>query len=189
MSQQSGQNPTPSVFSHWEADPDSETRRPIWQRPGLYALVALAVLAALVVAGILTNRSDDGSIQPVTIAELRGHPDRYDKQTVVLRGTVEEVMALPVLEQYALYTFRDETGSMRVLTQRGTPPGDGEQIELTAVYYSSLTLDEQLRQIIDEQFGSLAGGIVDEVLPSLSLNVVFLDHQHYQPLLAPTPVG
>jgi hypothetical protein len=154
-------------------------RTPLWASPGLVVAILFSLLALMIAIGVVvTNRADD-PIENVTIADLRANPDRYDSRTVTLTGTAEDVRQLPVLDQYALYTFRDETGSMWALSQKGVPPGDGETVELTAVYHSRITLDEQLRKLIEAQFGSLAGSIVGGVLPGIGINAVFLEHESY----------
>lgn len=155
-------------------------RTPLWASPGAVVALLFVLLAVVVAIGIVvTNRGGSSPAGHVTIADLRGDPDRYDNRIVTLTGTVEDVRQLPVLDQYALYTFRDETGSMWALTQKGVPPRDGETVELVAVYHSRVKLDDQIKALVEEQIGSLAGSIVGGLLPGVALNVVFLEHESF----------
>ncbi len=164
-----------------EADITTDHRTPLWASPGLIVAVIFSVLVVLIAIGVLiTNRGGDVAGE-VTIAELRAQPLRFDGQTVILTGTAEQVRQLPVLDQYALYTFRDESGSMWALTQHGAPPDDGSEVRLTAVYHSRITLDEEIKRIVEGQLGSLAGSVVSSILPSVAVNAVFLEHLEYQP--------
>lgn len=158
----------------------AQPRSPLWASPGLIVGVLFALLILLIAIGVIvTNMGGSDGLQTVTIADLRGQPDEYDNQTVLLTGTAEDVRQLPVLDQYALYTFRDDTGLMWALSQRGAPPRDGERVHLTAVFHSELTLDEQIRLLVEEQFGSLAGSIAGSILPDLGVSAVFLEHQSF----------
>lgn len=154
-------------------------RGPLWASPGTVVAILFGLLVLLVAVGIVVTNRGGRSAGSVTIADLRAQPDRYDGQTVVVTGRVDDVRQLPVLDQYALYTFRDETGSMWALTQKGVPPRDGEIVALTAIYHSRVKLDEQIRMLVEEQFGSLAGSIAGEILPSLAINAVFLEHHGF----------
>lgn len=164
-------------------------RTPLWASPGAVVAALFGLLVLLIAIGVVVTNRGGSPLASVTIAELRAQPDRYDSQTVVLTGTVEDVRQLPVLDQYALYTFRDETGSMWSLTQRGVPPRENQTVALTAVYHSRLTLDEQIQRLVEEQFGSLAGSIVGGILPSLAVNAVFLEHTQYEVIAENTPGG
>lgn len=155
-------------------------RAPLWASPGAIVAALFGLLVLLIAIGIVVTNRGGSPAQDVTIADLRAQPDRYDGRTVVLTGTVADVRQLPVLDQYALYTFRDETGSMWSLTQRGVPPRDGEMVQLTAVYHSRVTLDEQIQMLVEERFGSLVGSVAGGLLPGLSVNAVFLEHLEYE---------
>lgn len=150
--------------------------------PGLVVLFLGILLVGAIVIGILVARdSDDASSDDVTVAELRADPDRYDNQSVSLRGRVEEVRQLPYLDQYAIYTFRDVTGSMLALTRKGVPPDDARaNVRLMATYHSRVTLDDELKSIVDDQLGPLAGQVISLLLPGVPLNVVFLEHERYE---------
>jgi hypothetical protein len=145
--------------------------------PGAVVLVLAALFAGVVVLGIVLNNRSGEAIARVTVAELRADPDRWDNQTVDLAGQVDGVREVPLLSQYALYTFRDETGSILALTQKGAPP-PGE-VRVRAVYHSRVQLDTALKRIVEEQLGPLAGGAVAALVPGIPLNVVYLEHHSY----------
>lgn len=155
--------------------------------PGRVVAVLGVLLLVAIAAGIIVNRPDGGpTVETVTIAELRAAPNTYDNQTVLVEGVVDDVRELPYLSQYALYTLRDDTGTIAVLTQHGAPPGDppGQIFQLEAIYHSRVTLDDELRRIVEDQLGSIAGEIVVRLLPGVPVNVVFLEHQRYEPVMS-----
>ena len=171
------------MSGRWVEVTDEREVRAFWSTPGILAIVAVGLLVAVIIAGIVISQRDSrGIINDVTIADLRADPDRYDQRMLELTGTVESVRTIPILEQYGIYDFRDETGSMLVLTRRGAPPGDGQQVRLTATFNSAVTLDEQIKRIVEEELGSIVGGIVDQIIPGLPLNVVYLNHERYEVL-------
>jgi hypothetical protein len=158
----------------------SEQRTPLWASPGLIVGALFSLLVLLIAIGVVVTNRGGTPISTITIAELRASPERYDNQTVILTGTAEDVRQLPILDQYALYTFRDETGSMWTLSQRGSPPRDGEEVRLTGVFNSRITLDQQIQSLIENQFGSLAGQLAGSILPGLAINAVFIEHLEYE---------
>ncbi len=148
--------------------------------PGLVVVILGLLLVAVVAAGVWLNHRDRTPAESVvTIAALRADPTRYDNQIVHIEGQVEDVREAPFLSQYALYTLRDETGSMRVLTQHGAPP-TGAPTRLVATYHASVTLDDELRAIIQDRLGAAAGELT-RLLPGIPLNVVFLEQERYEP--------
>jgi hypothetical protein len=166
------------------------TAMPFWRSPGFVVAGAFLFLVLLIVAGILITR-DGGAetLDSVSIQELRGDPDAFDGRTVELIGVVEERYTIPVLDQYGLYEFNDGSGSMYVLSDSGVPPGDDQPVRLTAVFNGAAHLDDHIRRLVEDQFGSAAGFVVDQVLPGLPLNVVYLTHERYEPIdeLEPSP--
>ncbi len=62
-------------------------------------------------------------------------------------------------------------------------------MQLTAVYHSQITLDEQIQTLVEQQFGSLAGSVVGRILPSLAVNAVFLEHTGYEVVAGTPPSG
>jgi hypothetical protein len=161
---------------------DATPTRPRWTRPsaGVVAVAALSLLLLVIAIGAYTSRTRGHAAGSgtVTISQLLADPDRYDEHDVTLSGTAEDIRSVPYLSQYALYTFRDETGTLRVLSQRGTPP-EGQPAQLTGTYHAKAKLDEALRRIVEERFGSLAGTVVDAVVPDVGLHVVFMEHLRY----------
>ena len=78
---------------------------------------------------------------------------------------------------------------MLVLTRRGVPPEGGEQVRLTATFNSAVTLDEQIKRLVEEQLGSIAGSLADRLIPGLPLNVIYLNHEKYEALDATPQSG
>lgn len=168
------------VSGRW-VEVEEERRRGFWFSPGLLAILAVGLLVAVIIAGVVVSRQDNDSVlYDVTIADLRADPDGYDQRMLELTGTVEDVYTIPILDQYGIYDFRDETGSMLVLTRRGVPPEGGEQVRLTATFNSAVTLDEQIKRLVEEELGSIAGALADRLLPGLPLNVIYLNHEKYE---------
>ena len=161
--------------------PESDNGDRSLLRIGLVVLFLGVLLVGAIVVGVLTTRdgSDDAAAR-VTVADLRADPDRYDNHSVTLQGRVEDVRQLPYLDQYAVYTFRDDTGSMLALTRKGVPPDDQrDDVVIDARYHSRVTLDDELKAIVEDQLGPLAGRVVGFLLPGVPLNVVFLEHERY----------
>jgi len=153
--------------------------------PGLVVLLLGILLAGLVVVGVLANRDSEPGISAVTIADLLADPDGWDNRRVTLIGTAESVRELPLLNQYALYTFRDETGTIYALTRNGAPPSDAERVEVEAVFHSKVRLDDELNDIVADQLGPLAGAAVGALLPGIPLDVVYLGHDSYKVIDSP----
>ena len=153
--------------------------------PGLVVAVLAVLFVGAVVIGVLSSREAGPSIAQMTVAELRADPDRWDGETVDLVGSVEGIRELPVLSQYALYTFRDGTGTIQVLSQKGAPPSSAGQAEMRVrgVFRSRVELDEALKRLLEDQLGPLgplAGSAVAALVPGIPLNVVYLEHESYE---------
>lgn len=159
------------------ADDDERRRFPF--APGLVVLVLGLILVSLIVVGVLANRSSEPGISDVTIADLLADPDGWDNRRVTLVGSAENVRELPLLNQYALYTFRDDTGTIWALTRNGAPPADADRVEVEAVFHSKVRLDDELNEIVSDQLGPLAGAAVGALLPGIPLDVVYLGHDSY----------
>lgn len=169
--------------------------RPTTERPGirvgagviaLGALLLLLVAVGVAVALELRGGGSGDAAEFVTIAELRADPGGFDNRSVQLRVWVEDVRSVPLLSQYAVYNVRDATGSMRVLTSNGAPPsGDIDDpadapVELQALFHSRITLNDELKRIIADQLGALAGAAAGVLLPGIPLDVIFLQHEHFE---------
>lgn len=161
--------------------PVENERRRFRIRPGIVVLLLGVVLAGLIIVGVLANASSEPGIELVTVADLRADPDGWDNRRVTLSGSIEGVRELPILSQYAIYTFRDETGSILALTRNGAPPDvDGQRVTIEAVFHSKVRLDDELKEIISDQLGPLAGAAVGAFLPGVPLDVVYLGHDSYE---------
>jgi hypothetical protein len=156
-----------------------EERRRFRVAPGAIVALLGLVLVGLIAVGVMANRSSEPGVEAVTIADLRADPEGWDNRRVTLAGTVEGVRELPLLNQYAIYTFRDDTGTMLALTSNGAPPDDGVQVELEAVFHSKVRLDDELKEIVSDQLGPLAGAAASTLVPGIPLNVVYLGHDSY----------
>jgi len=160
--------------------PVEKERRRFRVPPGAVVLGLGLLLVAVIIIGVVTNASTEPGVSRVTIAGLRANPDGWDNRRVTLSGSAESIRELPVLSQYAIYTFHDETGTMLVLTRNGAPPdGDTQPITIEAVFHSKVRLDDELKEIVSDQFGPLAGAAVSALLPGVPLDVVYLMHERY----------
>ncbi len=162
----------------------SPSRWPFRVGAGFVVVALLLLLVVAISAAVLLNRSSDPEEddRTISIAELNRDPEGWDGRDVVVSGTVEDVRTIPYLDQYALYTFRDATGTIRVLSSNGAPKVDeGEPIRLNAVYHSRVKLDAAIHALIEDQLGGLAGSIVGSLVLDIPLDVVFLEHTSYEP--------
>jgi hypothetical protein len=158
---------------------DPPERTPFWRSPTVWLLASFGLLAILLVAGVLIYNRDETAPSGITIAELRADPSGFDGTTVELVGVAEDVRTLPILDQYGLYTIRDDSDSLLVLSRHGTPPA-GEPVKITGTYHSDLKLDERLEELIADQLGPLAGAVASTLVPGIPLNVVFIEHERYE---------
>jgi hypothetical protein len=167
--------------TRWVDASELEPRRsPFWLSPLFFVIVAFGVLLALLVVGVLIYNRDSGDpLREVSIADLRADPERYDGDKLELSGTAEDVRTIPYLDQYGIYTLRDDSGSLLVLSRHGAPP-TGEPVTVTGTYHGALKLDAYLKSLIDDQLGPLAGTVVEGLLPGIPLNVVFIEHEKYE---------
>ena len=164
-----------------DADELEPRRAAFWLSPLFFVIVAFGVLAALLTVGVLVyNRSSsDEPVSAVTISTLRSDPQTFDGDTVVLSGTAEDVRTVPYLDQYGLYTLRDDSGSLLVLSRHGAPPSD-EPLQVTGVFHGAVKLDEYLTDLLEGQLGPLAGSVIESLIPGIPLNVIFLEHEKYE---------
>ena len=154
--------------------------------PGILVAGAFLFLIAIIVIGVIITREGDAeTLDSVTIRQLREDPEAYDGRTVELVGVVEDRYTIPVLDQYGLYEFNDGTSSMFVLSDKGVPPGGDQQVRLTADFNGAAELDDQIKRLVEDQFGAAAGFIVDQLLPGIPLNVVYLTHERYELIESP----
>lgn len=174
------------MSGRWVDVSDSEGfKRPAWLSPGLIVGAAFALLIIIVIVGVLISQRDDGEAvhDDLTVSQLRGDPEGYDGVEVELVGTISNRYTIPLLDQYAIYELDDGTGSMFVLSDKGAPPDNGEAVRVTAIFNGAVELDDQIRNLIEDQLGGAAGFVADQLLPGIPLNVVFLTHQRFEPVV------
>ena len=160
-----------------------ESRLPRWLSPGLIVGGAFVLLAAIVVLGVLYSQRDGEQVHDdLTIAVLRSDPEGYDGAKVELVGTISNRYTIPILDQYGLYELDDGTGEMFVLSDKGAPPDDGNPVRITAVFNGAVELDDQIKNLVEDQLGSAAAFVADQLLPGIPLNVAFLTHQSFEPV-------
>lgn len=158
-----------------------ERRLPPWLTPGLIVAAAFGLLIIVVIIGIFVSQRGGEQVQDdLSIAQLRADPEGHNGAQVELVGTISNRYTIPFLDQYGLYELDDGSGSMFVLSDKGAPPDDGNPVRVTAIFNGAVELDDQIRQLVEDQFGSAAGFVVDQILPGIPLNVAFLTHQRYE---------
>jgi hypothetical protein len=70
-----------------------------------------------------------------SVSEIRRSPASFEGKEVTVRGTVNEVTKLPIVEVKS-YTVLDSTGEIRVTT-RGVAPAKGERVVVRGVVSST----------------------------------------------------
>lgn len=96
----------------------------IGRRPsGLFC--ALAIAGALVLGTPLTG-CDRLPIGLTNAKNIQQAPSSFEGQEVKLRGTVREIIKLPLIDLKG-YRIQDASGEAMVVT-KGTEPGEGEEI-------------------------------------------------------------
>lgn len=99
--------------------------------PRTRTLVARFVLClGLAVAGCASI-----GIGVISVGEIRRSPASFEGKEVTVRGTVNEVTKLPIVEVKS-YTVLDSTGEIRVTT-RGVAPAKGERVVVRGVVSST----------------------------------------------------
>lgn len=84
---------------------------------------------------------------PTRIGEILAHPRDYDGRTVTVSGTVSRAIGVGRVRTFVV---ADETGSIRVITERAVPR-DGEQVRVRGrVEQSFVLLGESLVVIHEE---------------------------------------
>jgi hypothetical protein len=77
--------------------------------------ILILVCTALLACGRLATR----------IGDINEHPDRYENKTVWVLGTVTTTAKLPGVKE-GLYTLKDSTGEIAILT-KGALPAEGSK--------------------------------------------------------------
>lgn len=83
-------------------------------------LLSIAMLSALVVAGCASS---------VRISELKGQPDKYQRKTVSISGTVTDAYGIPLLP-FQLYKVDDGTGDITVVSRSTRTPSKGARVQV-----------------------------------------------------------
>ena len=81
----------------------------------------------------------------VTIAQLRENPAQYGSQEIILSGTVQDVFPIPLV-QITVYTLKDETGEIPVLSRRVPRKGQHVSSRCKLVYFSGSATVENARE-------------------------------------------
>ena len=171
------------MSERWQEVSTNGFNRPGWLTPGLIVALSFVLLACVVTIGVLISRRGGVPVHgDLTIAQLRGDPEGYDGVQVELVGMISNRYTIPILDQYGIYELDDGTGSMFVLSDKGAPPDDGVPVRVTAVFNGAVELDDQIRQLVEDQLGAAAGFIADQLLPGIPLNVVYLTHERFEPV-------
>jgi hypothetical protein len=92
----------------------------------LFRICSIAILTAVVAAGC--------AARGVRIAELKDHPDKYERKTVSVEGVVTGSLGASILSQivpFQSYTVDDGTGEIRVLARSSrTVPRAGSRVRV-----------------------------------------------------------
>lgn len=96
----------------------------------LFALLAAFLIAALPVAGCASI-----GVGVTSAGDIRRSPALFEGREVTVRGTVNEVTRLPLVELKS-YTVLDPSGEIRVTT-RGAAPAKGERVIVRGVVTST----------------------------------------------------
>ena len=92
----------------------------------LFRICSIAVLSTVVAAGC--------AARGVRIAELKDHPDKYERKTVSVEGVVTGSFGASILSQivpFQSYTVDDGTGEIRVLARSSrTVPRTGSRVRV-----------------------------------------------------------
>jgi hypothetical protein len=83
-------------------------------------LLSIAVLGALVAAGCASS---------VRISELKGQPDKYERKTVSITGTVTNSFGIPLVP-FQLYNVDDGTGEITVVSRANRSPSKGARVQV-----------------------------------------------------------
>ncbi|HEY8257746.1 MAG TPA: hypothetical protein VIG08_08825 [Gemmatimonadales bacterium] len=106
--------------------------------PRLISRAALAG-AAIFLAGC-------ASVTP--IGQLLDNASKYDGKTVRVQGEVTEAGGVIVGGAYQL---RDDTGTLTVVTESGSPPRKGSTISVKGVFKALITLGSKSLAVLKEE--------------------------------------
>jgi hypothetical protein len=83
-------------------------------------LLSIAVLSSVVVAGCASS---------VRISELKAQPDKYERKTVSITGTVTDSYGIPLVP-FQLYKVQDETGDITIVSRASRSPSKGARVQV-----------------------------------------------------------
>lgn len=115
------------------------TAHPLRRRPPAPFAGALLVVLA-------------GCASVTPIGRLLDDPGRYDGKTVRIEGQVQEAAGALGL---GAYQVQDETGTLTVVSDRGSPPRTGARVEVKGVFEALFTLGPRSLAVLREQSRSV----------------------------------
>jgi hypothetical protein len=83
-------------------------------------LLLIAMLSAVLIAGCASS---------VRIAELKTQPDKYERKTVSVTGTVTNSFGIPLVP-FQLYNVDDGTGEITVVSRANRSPSKGARVQV-----------------------------------------------------------
>jgi cytochrome c-type biogenesis protein CcmE len=98
-------------------------------------LPKLAVARVVLGLGLAAAGCASVGIGVTSAGDIRRNPASFEGKEVTVRGTVNEVTKLPMVEHKS-YTVLDATGEIRVTT-RGAAPAKGERVVVRGVVSST----------------------------------------------------
>jgi hypothetical protein len=83
-------------------------------------LLSIAMLSTLLVAGCASS---------VRISELKAQPDKYERKTVSVTGTVTDSYGIPLVP-FQLYKIEDGSGDITVVSRASRSPSKGSRVQV-----------------------------------------------------------
>jgi hypothetical protein len=83
-------------------------------------LLSIAVVGAVLAGGCASS---------VRISELRAQPDKYERKTVSVTGTVTDSYGIPLLP-IQVYRIEDGTGDITVVSRATRSPSKGARVQV-----------------------------------------------------------
>jgi hypothetical protein len=83
-------------------------------------LLSIAMLSTVLVAGCASS---------VRISELKTQPDKYERKTVSVTGTVTDSYGIPLVP-FQLYKIEDGTGDITVVSRATRSPSKGARVQV-----------------------------------------------------------
>lgn len=96
---------------------------------------------AVILLFVLTASIFSGCIGQEKISNILQNPDKYEGKIVTIKGTVTEIMSIPLISQ-GIYKVEDNTGAIWVVTKSGTP-SKGKEVTVTGKVETAFKINEQ----------------------------------------------